>query len=92
MLVHPDPTRPFKVETDASDFAICAVLSQPDDDDTLHPTAFYSQKFTAPEVNYLVYDKEFATIISAFAKWQPYLVGAQHRIQVLNDHKNVLVH
>ena len=90
VLVHPDPTRPFQVETDASDFAIGAILSQPDDDGTLHLVAFYSRKFTAPEINYPVYDKELAAIISAFAEWQPYLAGAQHRIQVLTDHKNLI--
>ena len=35
VLVHPDPTSRFQVETNASD-------SQPDDDDTLHLVAFYS--------------------------------------------------
>ena len=80
MLVHPDRTRPFQVEADASDFAIGAVLSQLNDDGTLHPVAFYSRKFTTPEINYPVYDKELATIISAFTEWRPYLVGAQHRI------------
>ena len=73
VLVHPDLNRPYQVETDASDFAINAVLSQPDDDGTLHPVAFYSQKFTVPKINYPVYDKEFAAIISAFAEWRSYL-------------------
>ena len=27
ILLHPDPTKPFQVETDASDFAIGAILS-----------------------------------------------------------------
>ena len=27
VLLHPDPTKPFQVETDASDFAIGAILS-----------------------------------------------------------------
>ena len=90
MLVHPDPTRPFQVETDAAVFAIGVVLSQPDNEGTLHLVAFYSRKFTAPEINYPVYDKELATIISAFTEWRPYLVGAQHRIQVLTDHKNLI--
>ena len=31
MLLHADPTKPFQVETDASDFAIGAILSQADD-------------------------------------------------------------
>ena len=90
VLAHPDPTRPFQVDTNASNFAIGAVLCQPNDDGTLHPIAFYSQKFTAPEINYLVYDKELAAIISAFTEWRPYLAGAQHRIQVLTDHKNLI--
>ena len=90
VLAHPDPSRPFQVETDASDFAIGAVLSQPDATGTLHPVAFHSRKFTAPEINYPVYDKELAAIISAFREWRPYLAGAQHRIQVLTDHKNLI--
>ena len=90
MLVHPDPTSRFQVETNASYFAISAVLSQPDDDGTLHPVTFYSRKFKAPEINYLVYDKELVASIFAFTKWRPYLARAQHRIQVLTDHKNLI--
>ena len=75
MLVHPDPTRPFQIETVISTFAIGAVLYELDDDDTLHLVVFYSQKFIGPEINYLVYNKELAGIISAFAEWPPYLAG-----------------
>ncbi|TPX54605.1 hypothetical protein PhCBS80983_g05852 [Powellomyces hirtus] len=42
ILVHPDPEKPFFVETDASDFAIGAVLLQPDGQRQLHPVAFHS--------------------------------------------------
>ena len=90
VLLHVDPTKPFQVETDASDFAIGAILSQPDDDGILHPVAYYSRKFTAPEINYPIYDKELAAIVAAFTEWRPYLAGAQHRVQVLTDHKNLL--
>jgi hypothetical protein len=90
VLLHPDPTKPFTVETDASDFAIGAILSQPDDNGILHPVAFYSRKFTPPEINYPVYDKELSAIIAAFQEWRPYLAGAQHRVQVITDHKNLL--
>jgi hypothetical protein len=89
-LVHPNLAKPFQVETDASDFALGAILSQLDDDGTLHPVAYYSRKFSASEINYPVYDKELAAIISAFTEWRPYLAGAQHHIQVVTDHKNLL--
>ena len=52
--------------------------------------AFYFQKFTALEINYHVYDKELTTIILALVKWRPYLLGAQHRIQMLTNHKNLI--
>jgi hypothetical protein len=90
VFVHPNPTKPFQVETGASDFAVGAILSQLDDDGTLHPITYYSRKFSSSEINYPVFDKEHAAIISAFAEWQPYLAGAQHRIQVVTDHKNLL--
>ena len=53
VLLHPDPTKPFIVETDASVFAIGAILSQPDNNGVHHPVACYSRKFTTPEVNLL---------------------------------------
>ena len=48
LLLHPEPTKPFQFETDASDFSIGAILSQPDEIGVLHPVAYYSHKFTAP--------------------------------------------
>ena len=63
------------------------VLSQLDDAGTLHLVAYYSWKFSVPEINYPVYDKELAAIISSFTEWRPYLAGAQHHIQVVIDHK-----
>jgi hypothetical protein len=90
ILIHPDPTKPFIVETDASDFALGAILSQFGIDGLLHPIAFYSRKLTSAEVNYQVYNKEFLAIITTFEQWRPYLAGAQHRVQVLTNHKNLL--
>jgi len=52
ILIHPDPTKPFIVETDASDFALGAILSQFGIDGLLHPIAFYSRKLTSAEINY----------------------------------------
>jgi len=42
MLIMPDEEKPYRVETDASDFAIGAVLSQKTSDNVWHPVEFYS--------------------------------------------------
>ena len=61
-----DPSKSSVVETDASDKAIGAYLSQADDKGKLRPVAYLSRKFTPPESNYEVYDKELLAIIEAF--------------------------
>ena len=66
------------------------ILSQPGNDGVHRPVAYYSRKFTAPKINYPIYDKELAAIISAFEEWRPYLVGAQHHVEVVTNHKNLL--
>jgi hypothetical protein len=48
----PDPNRPFEMETDASDYALGAQLSQQDAEGLLHPVAFFSKKLNSPELNY----------------------------------------
>jgi len=42
ILQHFDPEGPVTIETDASDYAIGAICSQPDDNGILHPVADYS--------------------------------------------------
>jgi hypothetical protein len=51
ILAHFDPQKPVIIETDASDFALGAVLSQLDRENRLHPVAFHSRKFTPAEIN-----------------------------------------
>ncbi|KAI7909302.1 hypothetical protein M9X92_011710 [Pyricularia oryzae] len=89
ILKIPDPTKPFEVETDASDYAIGGQLSQRDEEGRLHPCAFFSQKLHGPEFNYQIYDKEFMAIIRAFEKWKPQLSGIKYEVLVYTDHKNL---
>jgi len=65
------------------------VLSQPDENDVLHPVAFFSKKHSPAECNYGIYDKELLAIVRCFEEWRPHLVGSPHPIQVLTDHKNL---
>jgi len=87
--VHPDFQKPFFLETDASDFALGVVLSQPDKDGRLHPVTFHSRKFTVAEINYEIHDKELLAIVDSFQEWRHFLKGAQHPVTVYTDHKNL---
>lgn len=85
-----DPEKKIIVETDASDRAIGACISQPDEQGRYHPIAFHSRKFTGPELNYDIHDKELLAIIEAFKSWKVYLMGPAHTVEVYTDHKNLL--
>ena len=85
-----DPTREIMIETDASDLALGAVLNQPDDQGKLHPVAFHSRKFSGPELNYEIHDKELLAIVETFKQWRVYLEGSKHTIKVYTDHKNLV--
>jgi len=89
ILAHFDPAKPVILETDASDFAIGAVLSQPDEEIRLHPIAFHSRKFTPAEINYEIHNKELLAIVDTFKHWRQYCEGATHQVQVFSDHQNL---
>ncbi|KAH9245827.1 hypothetical protein BASA81_016663 [Batrachochytrium salamandrivorans] len=88
-LTHPDDSRPFILETDASDYAISGVLSQYDDSNTLRPIAFYARQMNSAEQNYEIYDKELLAVVESFKHWRHFLQGGLHPVTVLCDHKNL---
>ncbi|EAQ84694.1 hypothetical protein CHGG_08708 [Chaetomium globosum CBS 148.51] len=92
VLMLPDPSKPFEVEADASDFAIGGQLGQRDKDGKLHPVAFFSKKLEGPRLNekYPIHDKELLAVTrSIIQEWRPYLGGTTHEVQVYTDHKNL---
>ena len=88
VLSHFIPGHPIILETDASDYAIAAILSQ-ESDDGIHPIAYHSRTLSAPEWNYDTHDKELLAIFEAFRVWRHYLKGAENTIDVVTDHKNL---
>jgi len=77
------------VETNASDYALAAILSIVTKDDEIHPVAFHSRTFFALELNYNVHDKELLAIFEVFKIWQHYLEGSALPIDIVTDHKNL---
>ena len=86
-LRHYDPSLPTRVETDASAYAIGAVLSQLWEG-RWHPIAFLSRKLRGAELRYDTPDAELMAIVEAFRSWRPYLAYASTSVEVLTDHLN----
>lgn len=89
ILVMPDMNAPFRVETDASDFAMGAILLQQDVAGEWRPVAYYSKVLQPAERNYDVHDKELLSVVWALEAWRPYLEGNPHKVEVFSDHKNL---
>ena len=89
ILTHLIPDRPIIVETDASDYALAAILSIQLESGEIHPVAFHSRSFNPTELNYDVHDKELFAIFEAFRVWRHYLDGSAAPVDVVTDHKNL---
>ncbi|KAL0303197.1 UNVERIFIED_CONTAM: Transposon Tf2-11 polyprotein [Sesamum radiatum] len=71
VLALSDMSKPFVVETDASDFALGGVLMQDD-----HPVAFESRKLKDVERCYSVHEKELLAVVHYLRLWRHYLLGS----------------
>ena len=60
-----DLQQPFEMETDASDYAIGAVLTQQG-----HLVAYHSETFSDTVRKYPTYDKEMYSIVQACRQWK----------------------
>ncbi len=87
-LSHPDFTKPFKLQTDASNHGLGAVLLQQDDMQQWRPISYISRSLTKSERNYSTTEKELLAIVWAFQKWHPYLHGTT--ITVKTDHQMLI--
>lgn len=87
VLVLPNFTLQFVVETDASNTGVSAVLSQEG-----HPLAFFSKKLTPKLSLASTYVRELYAITQAVMKWRHYLLGRKFLIKT--DHRSLheLVH
>ena len=69
VLIKPDFNKDFYLQTDASDLAVSAILSQKDENDLLRPIQYWSKKLHGSELNYYPTEKEAYAIFLAFKKF-----------------------
>ena len=63
ILRHFDQNRKTILETDSFNYVNDDILSQYDDEETLHSMIYYSKNLSLAECNYKIYDKKLLAII-----------------------------
>lgn len=84
ILQYPDFTKEFLVTTDASNFAIGAILSQGSIGKDL-PICFASRTLNHAESNYSTIERELLAIVWAVNHFRPYLYG--RKFTIVTDHR-----
>ena len=87
ILQYPNFQKEFILTTDASNFAIGAILSQITQSQDL-PIAYASRTLNRAESNYSTIERELLAIIWAVKHFRPYLYG--RRFKIISDHKPLL--
>ena len=85
LLVFPDFSRGFMMETDASGIGLGAVLAQEVEDGTLHPVAYASRTLQPHEQNYGATELEALGVVWATKHFRHYLYG--HKCVIFTDHE-----
>ena len=80
ILAYPNVNKQFVINTDASNFALGAVLSQNN-----HPIYYASRTLKQHEINYSTAEKELLAVAWAVTYFRPYLFGRKFAIKT--DHE-----
>ena len=84
VLALPDFSKPFQIQTDASEFGVGAVLLQDN-----HPLAFVSKALGPRTRGLSTYEKEYLAVLIAIEQWHAYL---QHGEFIIFIDQRSLVH
>ena len=87
VLKTPDFSKPFILQTDASNKGVGAILSQIDDNSEEHPVGFFSRKLLPREQQYAIVEKECLAIKLGVEAFKVYLLGCSFTIWT--DHRSL---
>ncbi len=88
-LAHFDPMLKMIVETDASNYAMGAILSQVGHDRVLRPVAFESKSLTGAQLNYEIHNKEMLAFVFTLLKWWTFLQSTTERFDIMTDNHSL---
>jgi hypothetical protein len=83
ILACPDLSKPFKLEADASPYAIGMILFQRDKNQQRRDMGYFSKA-----LNYNIWDKELLAIVAGLHIWRHLLAESPHKVIVWTDHTN----
>src|SRR5258708_10058457 len=99
ILLQPDFTKRFYLQTNASAYGVGTILLQAADTcdippaknskPKLHPLAYYLATLLTAERNYDIYKRELLAVMKALAHWCHYLGWTKLPFIILTDHANL---
>ncbi len=85
VMAHPQQGKPYKLYTDACDYAVGAILVQSDENGIERVIQYVSHQLSGPQLRWATIEKEAYAVVYSIHKLRPYLYGAQ--FTVYTDHK-----
>ena len=85
IMAHPQLDQPYKLYTDACNYAVGAILCQEDEDGIERPVQYISKQLSGAALKWATIEKEAFAVVFALNKLRPYLYGAEFTIYT--DHK-----
>jgi len=87
ILRHFDQNKETILETDSFNYVNDDILSQYDNEETLHSMIYYNENLSLVECNYKIYDKKLLAIICVFKHWWSELKLTELLIKIFTDHQ-----
>ena len=85
VMAHPDVNKPYKLYTDACDYAIGGILCQLDEKGVERVIQYISHQLNPIQRRYATIEKEAYALVYALNKLRPYLLGSE--FVAYTDHK-----
>ena len=85
VMAHPDVRRPYKLYTDACNYAVGGILVQVDDQGVERVVQYVSRQLSETQRRWATIEQEAYAVVHCLVKLRPYLYGAD--FTVYTDHK-----